>query len=322
MASQETIMPISRQSDWKSLHALLVARYGEKEALPVAAFRLVRAWAGGLDEDADQMISETELAELATIDAALVLDVSLGTRTRLRDTVVIARMTEELKRIARIDRGADGKLLLDLIALRIEILAPNPKPMPRTFAGQATAYMSNFDKDKNGYLERKEVSDPALAALFDLWDADDNGQAFVEEIRAALERADLPNWQKVSVAALTQGNNLLAQLDQNGDQQLGGRELQSAAEILRDLALDEDQTIRLAIARGNETYRYLSKGALPFNPRGRAGIRAPSSGPEWFIHMDTNGDGDITAREFLGTPEQFRKLDANQDGLLEASEAK
>jgi hypothetical protein len=37
--------------------------------------------------------------------------------------------------------------------------------------------------------------------------------------------------------------------------------------------------------------------------------------------MDRNGDGDISPAEFLGTREQFDKLDLNRDGLIDAAEA-
>ena len=36
--------------------------------------------------------------------------------------------------------------------------------------------------------------------------------------------------------------------------------------------------------------------------------------------MDRNADGEISPREFLGTPEQFSQLDANGDGFLDADE--
>jgi hypothetical protein len=44
--------------------------------------------------------------------------------------------------------------------------------------------------------------------------------------------------------------------------------------------------------------------------------------PSWFAHADFNGDGDVSSREFLGTREQFSKLDTNQDGFIAAAEAK
>jgi hypothetical protein len=37
--------------------------------------------------------------------------------------------------------------------------------------------------------------------------------------------------------------------------------------------------------------------------------------------MDRNGDGDVSPGEFLGTPEQFRRIDADGDGLIDADEA-
>ena len=44
-------------------------------------------------------------------------------------------------------------------------------------------------------------------------------------------------------------------------------------------------------------------------------------GPAWFYRMDLNLDGDVSAREFLGTRDQFRKLDTDHDGLIDPNEA-
>jgi hypothetical protein len=37
--------------------------------------------------------------------------------------------------------------------------------------------------------------------------------------------------------------------------------------------------------------------------------------------MDRNGDGEVTAQEFLGTPEQFREIDRDRDGVIGPEEA-
>lgn len=48
---------------------------------------------------------------------------------------------------------------------------------------------------------------------------------------------------------------------------------------------------------------------------------APVSAPAWFKAMDRNQDGDISRREFTGTPDQFGRLDADRDGLISPTEA-
>src|SRR6185437_4376532 len=42
----------------------------------------------------------------------------------------------------------------------------------------------------------------------------------------------------------------------------------------------------------------------------------------WFSKMDRNRDGDLSPREFLGTVEDFRKLDTDGDGLISVEEAR
>ena len=48
---------------------------------------------------------------------------------------------------------------------------------------------------------------------------------------------------------------------------------------------------------------------------------SPTRGPQWFVRMDKNGDGDVTLKEFLGDKTGFKKLDTNGDGFIEPSEA-
>jgi Ca2+-binding EF-hand superfamily protein len=44
-------------------------------------------------------------------------------------------------------------------------------------------------------------------------------------------------------------------------------------------------------------------------------------GPEWFVEMDRNQDGEVGLEEFPGTATQFSKLDRDEDQLIDAAEA-
>ncbi|HTN76707.1 MAG TPA: hypothetical protein VL096_15720, partial [Pirellulaceae bacterium] len=323
MGSETLLLPLSDTTDWPTLHATLLSKYAQQKQLRAARMEST------IDQNTDGAIDVKELAGFLDCPAALVLDVALGTRAKLRDTVVIQSFSKEWKSLARIDRAPDGRLTLDLPGVLLQIIAPNPKPKLDNIPGQAETLLANFDKDKNGYLDKNEVaSSSTTAAQFGTWDANADGQVDATEIIAALTLAEAPAWERITISALDQGNELLSAVDTNADQQLSVRELQAVATQLLTADKDGDGAvanaevpvrIRLAIARGNETYQYLSKGTKAFTPRS-ASRAVTSDGPAWFGAMDTNADGDVTRREFLSSDEQFHRLDADRNGVLESSE--
>src|SRR5262249_17362573 len=50
-------------------------------------------------------------------------------------------------------------------------------------------------------------------------------------------------------------------------------------------------------------------------------LPARTAGPAWFRKMDRNRDGDVSRREFLGSDEEFKKIDTDGDGLISAAGA-
>ena len=115
-------------------------------------------------------------------------------------------------------------------------------------------------------------------------------------------------------------------VDGNADTELRLRELQQARTKLLSWDLNGDGRItrderpansQLVIQNGETTF-------IRWNQNQRAAQLSTASamvGPQWFRHMDRNGDGDVSAREFLGPREAYFRFDVDSDGLISATEA-
>lgn len=92
-------------------------------------------------------------------------------------------------------------------------------------------------------------------------------------------------------------------MDENGETQHGSQRLSRNANRL--IALDVHSPVR--------------DTAGTVKPVWSIGGAVGTS--HWFYRMDVNDDGRVTQAEFLGTPEQFKELDRNGDGVIDAQEA-
>ncbi|NQV24191.1 MAG: hypothetical protein HQ518_07460 [Rhodopirellula sp.] len=131
---------------------------------------------------------------------------------------------------------------------------------------------------------------------------------------------------QISIGAVNDGYPMLPVLDPNEDGRFTIRERRSLLKSLQ--AFDKNQdgrlsqeetqaTIRICFGLGPHVHRELI-ALRQVNPKSETPVVA---GPDWFVRMDRNRDNDISRKEFPGTEEHFRNLDADQDELVSVQEA-
>jgi Ca2+-binding EF-hand superfamily protein len=304
------------------VYAALSQRYKNADGEIVAAsFSALPPLFAALDKNGNGILAKDEVLGLNDVQPHVELTVDLGRPDA--QGVSLKTLAAELTKVAD---SADNAVV-ELPGVRLSFAANRQAPQTYNYEQNAKAMLTQFDKDSNGYLEKTEVPEN-IAQQLAMWDENEDGKVYAEEITASYARQVAPQASQVAASVASQGNSLFQTLDQSGDGRLGLREMRVAAAQILVLDKDDDQqislreipaTISVTFGLGNAgfQYRVVSVGGMP-----GAGQPAPKgNGPEWFIRMDRNGDGDVTLKEFLGDEAEFKQLDTNADGFIEPQEA-
>ncbi|MEM8946123.1 MAG: hypothetical protein AAGD11_13195 [Planctomycetota bacterium] len=237
-----------------------------------------------------------------------------------------AGVSQLLDRIAIGDRSVDTADLVNLVTLpsdlvyRVVFANNDAKAQLLATATSSTGKMSGDDgawrfRSSNEHtitVEREEAYMELTAAQGDIDEQNTSG--------------DMQQTQ-VAVGAVVDGYPLLRLLDYDNNRQLTQRERNNIRELLASLdrnqngrieAAEIPTAIRLSVTLGPFAHEQLATATAASRPTDNSTEVADL--PAWFVGMDRNHDGDLSKREFQGSPGQFRKFDRDKDGLISSLE--
>jgi Ca2+-binding EF-hand superfamily protein len=194
------------------------------------------------------------------------------------------------------------------------------------YLAQAQQQLGMFDANNDGYLEESEFPEQLATMISDYTalDSDGDKKLYPQEVAAFLERRGSTIRSQLRARAGEDRDALFTALDQDHDGRLVARELMAVPQRLTSLDGNADgqvdieeipSSMLLGIVRGDP-----QADATAFQPPA-APPKPVADAPAWFTPMDTNRDGEIDGREFLGEPELFSQYDADGDGFLSPAEA-
>lgn len=303
--------------------------------LSAAELRQAPALLKRLDEDEDEVLTEKELLGEARTPAAAPGGVKAVPPTQSAPDAAL--------RLAPGGKAAltSGGPVFDLSADGTRLLLPGgvcavaaAKDDPAAgFRAAKNFYLAQFKAAAGDQPAAKALFDDdptaqVLAGLFDAGDRDGDGKLTRAELEAFFDLVELGVSCRVVMTVTDRGRNLFDRIDADGDGRLDLGELLRAGkalpdELARGKPLERDAvpaSYRLSVGRGAAGDAF---GPVPFGSvaKPKPPAAAPARGPAWFRAMDRNGDGFVSAREFVGPPELFAKLDADGDGRISADEA-
>src|SRR5262249_26125142 len=154
---------------------------------------------------------------------------------------------------------------------------------------------------------------------------DSDGKLTRKEFDAFMDMQTIGSGCWITLQVNDNGQSLFDLIDTDRNGSLSLRELRNAWTSVKALSKDgktlseKDIRRRITVTLGKGYSYFRAVPALP--GYGAARAKPVNAGaPAWFIKMDRNGDGDISPKEWIGSQEDFDKIDTDGDGLISVAE--
>ena len=290
------------------------------------------------DRDGDGRLDFEELRQWLRRPApAIRVTLRVGERKNSEPAVDIEVLEKELRKQTSVSLKED-RAVLTMGKIQLEFLS-----VYDSHAFLASGYRNQFeklDKDDNGSLDAAEVLEVKIEQggpmFFRIMDADQDGkvsrQEFVSHCANVAESVSIERVFRLS----NSGKKLFDFLDRNDDKRLTPREIAAGRKRIADWDENSDRAVekseiprkwRVGATRQTSARerRYVANEFVQREEEQEEAVVAqtPKSAdaPRWFRGMDSNNNGEITPREFLGRTADFAKMDSNQDGFIDVEEA-
>ena len=281
-----------------------------------------------LDADRDGRLDAEELARFLERSPDLELSLQLG-KTGGPGGGLFHPNSPAGPLVAAAQPTGNTSVLITVGGCQIDLRIRDGQPLDFQLQRVRDFYLQQFDAadvGQKGFVELAAVSNRdfgPVRQVFSLADRDGDGKLTRKELVAFLDIRARAARSSALLTVKNRGRGLFEVIDANRDGHLGLRELRNAWSRLAPWAHDDriaktDIPLQYQISLSWPGRAVATEGLIAV--KGVPAATAPK-GPLWFRKMDRNGDGDVSPREFLGTREDFRRIDTDGDGLIDAAEA-